>query len=294
MKAPLITVAIAFYNNAVVLRDAIVSVFNQTYSDWELLLMDDGSSDGSRAIAERYAGPRVRVLGDGQNRGLVARLNQIAKEARGTYLARMDGDDVMHPRRFEVQLQYLHDHPHVDLVDSAMISIDEHGRIVGERGRGPRLFTLKGVLRGDTPYHATVLGRTSWFLANPYDPAYLRVEDLELWCRTVTRSSFAHIEEPLYFVREGQIKVRNYSAAMAGVRRVNARYGPDVLGAAEVWRTQGCTYLKEWVYRSAGVFALHGRLTAMRNAPLSTANHEQAERMFRLATREPDAAALQS
>ena len=114
-----VTIGIPFLNARRYLEDAVRSVFAQTHGDWELLLIDDGSTDGSIAVVRHLDDPRVRVLGDGSNRGLCARLNQIASLAQGTYLARMDADDLMHPERIERQLKFLRANPNVDLIDTA-------------------------------------------------------------------------------------------------------------------------------------------------------------------------------
>src|SRR4030066_138114 len=94
MSGPLVTVGIPFFNNQDTLPDAIRSIFAQSFQDWELLLLDDGSTDGSLQIAQSIDDPRVRVISDGCNRKLPARLNQIIDLARGQYIARMDADDL--------------------------------------------------------------------------------------------------------------------------------------------------------------------------------------------------------
>src|SRR5438309_10301144 len=89
-----VSIGIPFLNARRFLADAVRSVFAQTCDDWELLLVDDGSTDGSLDVVRSIDDPRVRVISDGTNRGLCARLNQIASLARGKYLARMDADDL--------------------------------------------------------------------------------------------------------------------------------------------------------------------------------------------------------
>ena len=100
----LVTIAIPFYNPGPAFEDAIKSVFAQTYTNWELLLVNDGSTDDSLEKALAIKDSRVQVINDGKNLGLGARLNQIAQLASGEYLARMDADDIMHPERIENKL----------------------------------------------------------------------------------------------------------------------------------------------------------------------------------------------
>ena len=114
-----LTVGIPFRNAESTLGVAVRAVFAQTYEEWELILVDDGSADRSLEIARAVRDPRVRVIADGVNRGLAARLNQIVAEARFEKVARMDADDLMSPRRFEQQLDVLHN-ARVEIVTSAM------------------------------------------------------------------------------------------------------------------------------------------------------------------------------
>src|SRR5579872_3545287 len=122
-----VTIGIPFYNAEQTFADAIRSIFTQTFRDWELLLVDDGSTDGSLAIAQAVQDTRVHVYYDGHRRGLASRLNQIAELARGEYLARMDADDLMHPERLARQIEALLKHAPADLVASAIYELDDQG-----------------------------------------------------------------------------------------------------------------------------------------------------------------------
>ena len=83
------------------MSDAICSVLNQSYIDWELLLLDDGSTDESLNIAKSFTDGRIKIISDGMNRGLIYRLNESINMARGKFYARMDADDIMHPDRIK-------------------------------------------------------------------------------------------------------------------------------------------------------------------------------------------------
>jgi hypothetical protein len=102
-----ITVGLPFWNNERTLEAAIRSVQAQTIPDWVLLVVNDGSRDDSAAIVRSFRDPRIRLVDDGEHRGLVYRLNQIAALAASPFLARMDADDLMHPQRLERQLACL-------------------------------------------------------------------------------------------------------------------------------------------------------------------------------------------
>src|SRR5262245_17003824 len=178
-----LTIGLPFLNVRRTLTDTLRSVFAQTFRDWELLLVDDGSSDGSLELARGVRDDRVRVISDGQRLGLPARLNQIAALARGEYLARMDPDDLMHPARLERQVAFLDAHPEIDLVGTGAFTIDGCNRPRGIRGVGALNTTPSAVLRHGLFLHPTVTGRTDWFRKNPYDPSFARSQDFELWCR---------------------------------------------------------------------------------------------------------------
>ena len=122
----IISIGIPFYNAEKYLEDAIFSVLAQTYEFWELILIDDGSSDNSLVIANMYAkkDSRIRVISDGMNKKLPYRLNQLIQESTGDFIARMDADDIMHPERLEKQLRFLETNKRYDLVSTGLVSID--------------------------------------------------------------------------------------------------------------------------------------------------------------------------
>ena len=138
MRQPIITVGMPVRNNAPTIRTAVRSILLQTIPDWELLLVDDGSTDGMvDALGDLLCDPRIRVFSDGKALGISSRLNQTLDLARGRYYARMDGDDVSYPERFEQQLEFLQTHPEVNLVGAQLLIVAEGGRVLGER-RGPQ------------------------------------------------------------------------------------------------------------------------------------------------------------
>lgn len=197
----LLTVGLPFRNAETTLDAAIRSVVAQTQVDWELVLLDDGSTDGSRAVAEAWLGdPRIRLLTDDAHRGLATRLNEITQEANGYYMARMDADDRMCPGRLRKQVQFLAENPTVDVVGSWAYLADDTGRITGIRKVPDRTTLTRFALFGHF-IHPTVTGKTSWFQANPYHEHIGPVEDYELWLRTAKTARFAVLPEPLLVYR---------------------------------------------------------------------------------------------
>lgn len=195
------TIAIPFRNPGKYFDLAVRSVFAQTVTDWELLLIDDGSSDGSVDWARRITDSRVRLVVDGNHRNLSGRLNQAAAMARGRFLVRMDADDVMHPRRLEALLPVLRQTDARTVIGSWAYTIDGESSPIGIR---------RGSVRDDGWHvrlrfiHPTVAGHTTWFRSNPYseEPAFARGEDAELWLRTRPFTQRVIVPVPLLYYRE--------------------------------------------------------------------------------------------
>lgn len=225
-----ITIGIPFYNAEAYLADAIRSIFAQTYQNWELILVNDGSTDCSLEIARSVKDSRVRVLSDGQNRKLPYRLNQITEEAKYDLIGRMDADDLTSPTRFAKQLAILDAHPEIDLVTTGICSITNDRRPIGVRGASPdaRITGRKLLLGQCAVAHPAILGRKSWFLRNPYDPSVMLVEDYELWLRAFARGDFnIHVmSDPLHYYREeGNAIPQKILKAYVAQRCLIKRYG---------------------------------------------------------------------
>ncbi len=269
-----VSVGFPFFNCRSTLPDAIRSVFAQTYSDWELILLDDGSSDGSLELARAVDDPRVRVLSDGANRGLAYRLNESVRVARGEYIARMDADDLMHPERLAKQVEYLDAHPLVHLVDSAVYSIDAFNQPVGCRGGEPLLVSLGAAVRQGLLIHPAVTGRAEWFRHNPYDTSIGRAEDQELWCRSYHSTNFGRVQEPLLFYRDGlpgseAQYLRRYLDSCQAVRRVTRKYGPSAVGWYKTALLIVQSFAKGELYRFCTALGLQSVLIKRRSSRLT-------------------------
>ena len=128
---PAVSVIMAVHNAEAYLDAAVKSILNQSFTDFEFIIIDDGSTDGSRNKLGEYSRKdnRVRLISRA-NKGLTPSLNEGLKLARGQYIARMDADDVASPVRLGVQVQYLYDHPQVSLLGGAYELIDDAGRLL--------------------------------------------------------------------------------------------------------------------------------------------------------------------
>jgi len=195
----LITIGLPVYNADIYLYDTIESILNQSFSDFQLLIIDDGSNDNSIKIIKSFSDSRIELIQDGQNKGLSYRLNQIAKLSKTKYIARMDADDIMHPQKIEKQIEIMESHPEIDVLGTNAYSINEINMVEGIR----LSFSNNEVLRKVNSFiHPTIIARKEWFINNPYDENAIRIEDAELWNRTSNKYNFQILVEPLFFYRE--------------------------------------------------------------------------------------------
>jgi glycosyltransferase involved in cell wall biosynthesis len=199
---PKLTVGISLKNPGRFLIFAVQSVFAQTYQDWELLLLDDASTDGSLEFATSLADDRVRVLSDGQSRSLAIRLNEMIHMARGEYFVRMDADDLMHPLRLQKQLDFLQQASEDTVLGTWAYSLSHDNVVLGIRKPVNRQKT--GFAARLSFIHPTVMAPVRWFRRNPYleTPVAHWSEDAELWCRATGHSRFVTLQEPALFYRE--------------------------------------------------------------------------------------------
>ena len=202
--APVISILLPVRNGGPFLFAALQSVLQQSFADFELLLLDDASTDGSAELAESLGDPRILVYADGVARGLAARLNQGTALARGAYIARMDADDLAFPERLEKQLAYLVSHPEVDLVSCRAIVFRGEGEVVGLLPFAPDHTSLCATPWRNIPLpHPGWMGRTDWFRRHPYRiPEVRRAEDQELLLRACTDSRYACLDEVLLGYRK--------------------------------------------------------------------------------------------
>jgi glycosyltransferase involved in cell wall biosynthesis len=229
-KCPL-TVLMPVYNGDRFLVEALESIRSQTFRDYEFLIIDDGSTDGTPEILARYAAAddRIRVLTQ-QNRGLIASLNRGFLESTGELIARMDADDLARPQRLSAQIEFLRANPRITLVGSAIEVIDSQGR------------PSQTILLPETPQHLrTHMRELGCALAHPtvmfrrqavldvggLRLAYRHAEDYDLWLRMLEKCDFSNLPDVLLSYRrhEGSVSNRNVMQQMlsAFCARVTAR-----------------------------------------------------------------------
>ena len=226
-ESPLVTVAMPLYNAGKYLRLAVLSIVRQTFANWELLIIDDGSTDNAlQSIADINDG-RIRVIRDGQNKGLAARLNECIDLARGKYFARMDQDDVSYPERLMRQVMSFHENPALDLVAVRAITVDENNKATG---LFPSTLTHDEICArpwlGFYFPHPTWMGKIEWFRKYRYTvPGPYFCEDQELLLRSYRDSKFGTIDEVLFAYRvRGKVNQQKLAKTRWTVLNVQLRH----------------------------------------------------------------------
>lgn len=206
MTAPAVSVALPVYNAGRYLAAAVASILGQTFRDFELIAVDDGSTDDSRAVLEAFAArdPRVRVISR-PNTGIVGALNDAWQAARAPLVARMDADDIAFPERFARQVAFLAAHPEVVCLGAAVVYLDSAGQPVKPCARALDHAALEPALLGGdggSLIHPVIMLRRSALEAvGGYRREAQYVEDLDLFLRLARVGRLANLPEPLLFYR---------------------------------------------------------------------------------------------
>lgn len=199
----LITIALPAYNAEKTIHAAINSIVSQTYENWELILIDDGSTDSTVEIASKFKDSRIVIISDGQNKGISTRLNQAVNMAKGMYFCRMDADDISFSNRLERQVEFLEENSRVDVVASSIVIFSNDGSLNGVvEVQASHEAICKHPWRGFYFPHPTWMGKTEWFKRHGYNPLANGAEDQLLLYSTFRNSYFAGITDVLLGYRE--------------------------------------------------------------------------------------------
>jgi glycosyltransferase involved in cell wall biosynthesis len=243
MSQRTLSVLMSVYNGEAFLAEAVESILNQTFRDFEFLIIDDGSTDASSRILEEYAKKdgRIRVLRQ-ENKGRVASLNTGLRAAEGEYIARMDADDVALPKRLELQVEFLKHNPEVGLLGGAFEVMNTNGQILRTVQPPGQDAEIRSTLLDYNPLcHPTVMMKKETALAvDGYREMLKESEDYDLWLKMSERSILANLSEPMvrYRIHANQASVTKMRyqtecslAAQAAARR-RQRGDSDLLSGA--------------------------------------------------------------
>ena len=239
-STPLVSIIMGAYNCETTIEQCVNSVRKQTYRNWELIICNDCSTDGTKDILNNYSisDSRIIVIHNKENQRLASSLNNCLKIAKGKYIARLDADDECLPNRIEAQVNYLEENPEIDVVGTSRIIFDENGDIgICLSKENPK----KEDLLFDTPFaHPTIMmKKTVYDDLGGYTVSKetMRAEDLDLWFRFYAKGYNGYnLEEPLYRYHQSEedYKKRSLKAAIgtskvfiSGYKKVgfsNAKY----------------------------------------------------------------------
>lgn len=223
ISSPLVSVVMSVYNGAAYLREAMDSILNQTYSNFEFIIINDGSSDGSLAIIRSYSDGRIRLIDNGTNKGLIDSLNAGISAASGKYIARMDADDISLPGRFEKQVAFMEADAALGVCSCDYILFSEnketysaafktHDEILGwmlfnASVAHPSLMIRASVLKEQRPV---------------FNAEYKHAEDYDLWSRLLFTCRFGAVNEVLFKYREhaGQVTKVYRGEQVASANRI--------------------------------------------------------------------------
>lgn len=202
-----ISVIMGIYNCADMLGEAIDSLLNQTYQDFELIMCDDGSVDSTYEVALKYQSKypeKIKLIKNEKNMGLNYTLNHCLKCAQGEFIARMDGDDICDPTRFEKQVKFLDENPDIAIVSSDMNFFDEYG-VWGKTSVKKEPQKSDFIKETQFCHAAAMVRKEAYDAVEGYsvDKKLLRVEDYHLWIKMYAAGfKGVNIQEPLYSMRD--------------------------------------------------------------------------------------------
>lgn len=224
--SPAVSILLPAWNAERTLAVALRSLLNQTFENFEIILLDDGSTDDTLRVARDVGDPRLRIVGHGRRLGLARQLNQGIDLARGRYIARMDADDVCFPERLARQVAFLDASPTVDLVGCRAVVFRDDGAVVGLLPFAQTHEALCAQLwRGIPLPHPGWMGRREWFARYRYClPEVMRAEDQELLLRSHADSRFACINEVLLGYRQGGFNLRKTLVARRALLTAQLKY----------------------------------------------------------------------
>lgn len=259
-EKPQVTVLMSVYNGEKYLREAIDSILGQTFKDFEFLIIDDGSTDGSAAIIGSYSDPRIRLIRNVKNIGLTRSLNKGLKLAKGQYIARMDADDISLPERLEKEVAIAGAYPEITVVTTGFAnfvnSFGEDNRDIANNGGTDEIewIGFEDLLEGNKIFHGSVLFKRKNVLdIGGYNERLPTAQDYDLWLRVSKQAKIIKLKIILYLRRlhfdcvsmKGILKQEYYADK---VRRKN--------GFANGSLKKTPSFLQKYSYRKRAMFRL--------------------------------------
>ncbi|MFA5173388.1 MAG: glycosyltransferase [Candidatus Paceibacterota bacterium] len=197
---PKISVLMSVYDGAKYLEESIKSIQNQTFSDFEFIIVNDASTDNSLEIIKNFSDPRIIILNNPKNLGLTKSLNIGLKQASGEYIARLDADDLSFPERLEKQLSFMEKNEDFALVGSSAVLINEEGKIVGKKNKPIEFFEIKfhSLLKNPFLHPSLFFKKEILAKVGNYNENFSFAQDYELTSRLINLGyKVSNLSEPL-------------------------------------------------------------------------------------------------
>jgi glycosyltransferase involved in cell wall biosynthesis len=197
---PSISVIMSVFNNDNLVKKSIESILNQSFQNFEFIIIDDGSTDNSKKIIKLFEkkNKKIRFYSFKKNEGLAKRLNFAIKKSKGKYIARMDADDFSKKKRLQVQKDFLDKNDNFLLIGSNAIYINKNNKFIKKTNLPIDYKDIKkSIYIRNSIIHSSILARKSFFLKNKYNPKFKKCQDYELWLRTIKNYKFKNLKVPL-------------------------------------------------------------------------------------------------
>ncbi len=223
--SPTVTVFMTAYNAGRYIKESIQSVMNQTYTDFELIIVDDGSTDDTFNIISRFDDPRIRIIRNENNKGLVFSRNIALSEAKGIFLAILDSDDIALPERLRIQIKEFSSRPDLALLGTQAYHLDQHSKRNGKLlvvPIGPDIITCK-LLFFNTFIHSSVMMKTSVFRSVGGYGMYPFAQDYDLMIRISRKNVIDNLGIPLVEYRTHDTNVSHIHAEKQALHRFSIK-----------------------------------------------------------------------
>jgi len=230
-QAALVSIVLPVYNGEKYLAESLDSILAQTYRNWELVIINDGSTDSTENLILKYQDKRIKYFPNDVNKGIIFSLNRGLRESNGIYIARIDADDIALPYRLEKQVRFLSENPDYDLCGSYFQTIDSNGRLL-------KNVTFPANNRDAQSYlllhncfcHSAIMMRTGIAKDLKYDENFQVCEDYDLWYRISRTGKILNLPEftTLYRVHDNNMSTRKSEIMFAHVNKINKRILDDL------------------------------------------------------------------
>jgi glycosyltransferase involved in cell wall biosynthesis len=245
MNSPAVSIVMPVYNAEAYLAEAINSILSQSFSNFELLILNDGSKDSSGDLIRSFSDPRIRYLENDGNRGVIFTLNRGIQSCKAPLLARMDADDIALPDRIEKQFEFMQTHPNAAVVASKVALINEQGKPIGYWKEDNAHSTLQEIREflpvNNCIAHPSIMARTSIMTEMTYMNHQTGAEDYDLWLRICAKGLEIHK------IPEVLLKHRILPTSVTRGRQKNVFYSLAATKGRFIWQQLGEGKISEFM-----------------------------------------------